>query len=43
MAEQARLVKTVKVHMPIAKWDMDQTVVSPQGKPWEALHKGVWG
>ena len=38
MSEQARLVKTVKVHMPIAKWDMDQTVGSPRRKLWEAPH-----
>ena len=29
--EQARLVKTVKVHSPIAKWAMDQTVGSYLG------------
>ena len=34
--EQARPVKTVKVHTPIAKWGMDQTVGSPHGKLWVA-------
>ena len=29
--EQARLVKTVKVSIPIAKWDRDQTVGSLLG------------
>ena len=38
--EQARLAKTVKVHIAIAKWDMDQTVGSHRGKPWMAP-KGV--
>ena len=42
-SEQARPVKTVKVHMPIAKWGTDQTVGSPHGKLWEAPHAGRGG
>ena len=44
-SEQARLVKTVKVHMPIAKWDMDQTVGSLHlwGNPWRPVRKAQGG
>ena len=44
MTEQARLVKTVKVSMPIAKWDGDQTVCFPPGKNLGGTaHQWMWG